>query len=141
MTAAPRRADVEAWVAAYERAWRSAGTERLGELFADDATYRMSPYDEPATGLAEIAALWERERRGPDESFEMRHEVVALDGETAVIRIEVEYGEPRSLQYRDLWVVRFAGGRCREFEEWPFWPGQPIDPEGESRRPPGGSGS
>jgi hypothetical protein len=58
------RASVDAWVAAYERAWRTAGTELLGELFSEDATYRMSPYKEPARGLAAIGALWERERVG-----------------------------------------------------------------------------
>jgi ketosteroid isomerase-like protein len=127
-----RRSDVEAWVAAYERAWRTAGTEPLRELFAEDATYRMSPYAEPARGLAAIAALWERERQGPDENFEMSHEVVAVEGDTAVVRLEVRYGEPRPAQYRDLWVVRLAAdGLCREFEEWPFWPGQRIAPEKE----------
>jgi hypothetical protein len=86
----------------------------------------MSPYEAPAIGLEQIAALWEREREGPDEEFEMGHEVVAVERDTAVIRLEVQYGPPERLQYRDLWIVRFAGdGRCREFEEWPFWPGQP----------------
>jgi hypothetical protein len=116
------------WVAAYERVWRSEGTAGLAGLFAEDATYRMSPYAEPASGLAEIAALWERERTGPDEAFQMLHEVVAVDGETAVVRVEVRYGT--GAEYRDLWVVRLAAdGRCREFEEWPFWPGQPIADE------------
>jgi ketosteroid isomerase-like protein len=121
------RERIEAWVDAYERAWRMAGTKPLGDLFAEDATYRMSPYEEPATGLEEIAMLWEREREGPDETFEMNHEVVAVDGDTAAVRVEVKYGGPDRLQYRDLWIVRFAAdGRCREFEEWPFWPGQEI---------------
>ncbi|HYP56535.1 MAG TPA: nuclear transport factor 2 family protein [Solirubrobacterales bacterium] len=128
------RAEVDAWVAAYERAWRTAGAAALRDLFDVDATYRMSPYAEPARGLEEIAALWERERQGPDEPFEMRHEIVAVDGDTAVVRVEVSYGEPRPGEYRDLWVVRLApDGRCREFEEWPFWPGQPIDPNEEGR--------
>ena len=128
------RAEVEAWVAAYERAWRTAGTAPLRELFSEGATYRMSPYAEPAVGLAEIATLWERERQGPDEAFEMRHEVVAVEGDVAVVRIEVAYGEPRGAEYRDLWILRLdAEGRCREFEEWPFWPGQSIDPSGEGR--------
>jgi ketosteroid isomerase-like protein len=125
---------VDAWVAAYERAWRAAGTEPLRDLFTADATYRMSPYAEAATGLDEIEALWEREREGPEESFEMRSEVVALDGDTAVVRVEVRYGPPRHSEYRDLWIVRLGpDGRCREFEEWPFWPGQPIDPDEEER--------
>jgi ketosteroid isomerase-like protein len=121
------RAAASAWVARYEQAWRTAGTERLSDLFTEGATYRMSPYEEPATGLAAIAELWERERQGPDEEFEMRHEVVAVEGDIAVIRVEVHYGGPDRLQYRDLWIVRIAtDGRCREFEEWPFWPGQEI---------------
>jgi ketosteroid isomerase-like protein len=124
---------IEAWVAGYERAWRMAGSESLRELFADDATYRMSPFEEPAVGLAEIAELWEREREGLDEEFEMEHEIVALDGDTAVLRVEVRYGRPEPLEYLDLWIARFdADGRCRSFEEWPFWPGQPISAKGRS---------
>lgn len=119
------RARFEGWIAAYERAWRTTGTGTLGDLFSEDASYRMSPYAEPARGLAAIGELWEREREGPDEEFEMRSEVIAVDGETCVARIEVAYGNDK--RYRDLWIVRFDGdGRCREFEEWPFWPGQPF---------------
>jgi SnoaL-like domain len=121
------RSDVETWVAAYERAWRTAGTELLGGLFTEDATYRMSPYKGPAQGLDAIAKLWERERVGPGEQFSMRHAVIAVEQETAVARVEVAYGD--GSEYRDLWVLHFApDGRCREFEEWPFWPGQPISP-------------
>lgn len=118
---------VESWIVGYERAWRTAGTEPLQELFAKDATYQMAPYEEAATGLVEIGALWEREREGPDEEFTMAHEVVAVEGDTAVVRLEVQYGGIERLQYRDLWILRFAAdGRCRSFEEWPFWPGQQI---------------
>jgi len=121
------RESAGAWVVAYERAWRTAGTEGLRELFTDDASYRMSPYEEPAVGQAQIGELWERERQGHDEEFEITHEIVAAEADTAVIRVEVQYGPPQRNQYRDLWVVRFAAdGRCREFEEWPFWPGQQI---------------
>lgn len=125
---------VAAWVAAYERAWRTKGTELLRELFAGDATYSMGPYEEPARGLEEIGVLWERERQGPDEEFEMKHRIVAVEGDTAVVRVEVEYGPPQRLEYRDLWIVRFApDGRCCEFEEWPFWPGQRVVAQGASR--------
>jgi ketosteroid isomerase-like protein len=119
------RASFEAWIEAYERAWRTAGTEPLADLFSEDATYRMSPYEEPAQGLAAIGVLWERERAGPEEEFELRAEVVAVEAETAVARIEVRYAT--GAEYRDLWIVRFAAdGRCREFEEWPYWPGQRL---------------
>lgn len=123
------RASIEEWIEGYERAWRAAGTGSLRELFVEEATYRMSPYEEAARGIAAIAELWEREREGPDEPFEMRHAIVAAEGDTAVIRVSVQYGGPDRLQYRDLWVVRFAvDGRCLEFEEWPFWPERGVGP-------------
>lgn len=134
MSAGLDRKRIEAWVAAYERAWRTAGTEALRELFSEDATYRMSPYEEPAIGLGAIAGLWERERLGPDEAFEMEHWIVAAEGDVAVVQLEVRYGPPQQLEYRDLWIVRFGpDGRCREFEEWPFWPGQEIVAKGGDR--------
>jgi hypothetical protein len=119
------RADVEAWLAGYERAWRTAGTSSLGELFTRDATYQQSPYEEPLRGLSAIAAMWEQERDGPDEPFTMTCRVVAVDDRVAVVRVEVDYESGSPSEYQDLWVVRFASdGRCVAFEEWPFWPGQ-----------------
>jgi SnoaL-like protein len=121
------RASVEQWIGAYERAWRTAGTDSLAELFRKDASYRMSPYEDAARGLGAIGALWERERAGPGEEFEMGSELVAVEGDTAVARIEVAYAG--GAEYRDIWILRFAeDGRCREFEEWPYWPGQPLAP-------------
>jgi RimJ/RimL family protein N-acetyltransferase len=123
------KAQVTTWIAAYERAWRAPGTERLAELFTADASYSMGPYQEPAVGLPAIATLWEAERKGPDEVFRLTSEVVAVDGDAAVVRAEVRYGEPVRQEYRDLWVLFFAAdGRCRSFEEWPFWPDRPPTP-------------
>jgi uncharacterized protein (TIGR02246 family) len=117
------RGQLETWIATYERAWRTPGTETLAELFAPDASYSTGPYEEPHRGLEAIAAMWERERETPDENFEMRSEVVAVDGDTGVARVGVRYGAPRAQEYRDLWIIRLGdGGRCVEFEEWPFSP-------------------
>jgi hypothetical protein len=119
------REQVSDWVAAYERAWRVSGTGALAGIFTQDATYRQGPYEEPITGLPAIAAMWEAERDGPDEVFRMTSDVIAADGDTAVVRVEVGYGDPVDQEYRDLWVLRFADdARCDWFEEWPFWPGQ-----------------
>jgi PPOX class probable F420-dependent enzyme len=117
--------DARAWMARYERAWRAPGTDRLTELFTDDATYRLAPFESPIVGLDAIVAMWEAERRGPDERFAMQADVVAVDDQLAVARVAVRYEDPAA-EYRDLWLIRFAAdGRCESFEEWPFWPGQP----------------
>lgn len=113
------------WIDRYERAWRAPGTAALDALFTGDAVYRAAPFDEPLEGRDAIAAFWEAEREGPDETFALTAELVAVDGDTGVARIEVVYGDPPSRHYRDLWIATLApDGRCRAFEEWPFWPGK-----------------
>src|SRR5262245_61806024 len=107
------RAAVDAWIAAYERLWRTAGTDALTELFAEDATYSTAPYAQPHVGIDALRKLWDKEREGPDEVFTMSHEVVAVDGDTAVARLEVRYGDPVKQEWRDLWIMHFgADGRC-----------------------------
>ncbi|HEU4512892.1 MAG TPA: nuclear transport factor 2 family protein [Nocardioidaceae bacterium] len=117
---------VEQWVADYERLWRTPGTARLGELFLPDATYLPSPWAHPIGGLDAIERFWEAERDGAAEAFTMSSDVVAVDGDTAVVRVCVAYDGGRPRRWRDLWVLRFAAdGRCSSFEEWPFAPDQP----------------
>ena len=116
------RDELIAWVESYERAWRLPGTDALADLFAEDATYSTAPYERPHRGLEAIARMWEAERP-PNEQFEIASEIVAVEGDTGVVRVQVEYERPRRRQYRDLWVVRLdPDGHCVQFEEWPFWP-------------------
>ncbi len=119
------RTAAQGWVDRYERLWRTPETGRLGELFLPYATYRPSPWHEPLDGLEEIARFWEAERRGADEEFTMSSEVVAVEGDTAVVRVFVEYAAPDAGRWRNLWVLTLApDGRCSAFEEWPFAPDQ-----------------
>ena len=120
------------WLEGYERAWRAPGTDALAELFTEDATYSTDPYESPHRGLTAIGEMWEAERSGPHEEFEMSSEVVAVEGGIGVVRVEVQYRAPedmgrrghrQQLEYRDLWIVRLdEAGLCSHFEEWPFWP-------------------
>jgi ketosteroid isomerase-like protein len=114
---------VSRWLADYEAAWRAPGTAGLAQIFAADAIYRQSPYEEPVAGLAAIREMWDQERDGPGEVFTLATGILAVDGDTAVVRAEVRYGDPVRQEYRDLWVLRLRDdGRCSWFEEWPYWP-------------------
>jgi SnoaL-like protein len=117
------RAQLTEWLERYERAWRTPGTEVLTDLFTEEATYSTAPYENPHHGLDAIGGMWESERLGPDEEFEMSSEIIAVEGDTGVARIEVHYHAPKDREYRDLWIVRLNdAGLCFDFEEWPFWP-------------------
>lgn len=122
------RATFGAWLADYERLWRTAGTAGLADLFAEQVSYRPSPWREPVTGLAAVADFWERGRDGPGEDFVLSSDIVAVDGSVGVVRVDVRYADGTS--WRDLWIVEVdATGRCIRFEEWPFAPSQPDGQE------------
>lgn len=128
---------VRRWVDAYERAWRTAGTDSLTGIFAADASYLHSPYAEPVVGLPRIQAMWEEDRDGPGEVFTMSAEIVAVEGDSAVMRALVRYGDPVRQEYTNLWVLRFdALNRCTWFEEWPYWPGRHWSAREEAPEPP-----
>ena len=117
------RARFQEWIDAYERAWRAPGTSLLSTLFAPDASYLNAPFQEPVRGLAAIAEMWEAERDSHEEEFELESELIAVEGDTGVARVDVRYKEPRRQVYRDLWVIKLDDeARCTSFEEWPFWP-------------------
>jgi len=121
------RARLTDWIAGYERAWRAPGTDALAGLFTEEASYSTAPYESPHRGLDAIREMWEAERLGPDEEFEMTSEVLAVEGDTGVVRVEVQYKAPKNKEYRDLWIVRLdESGLCFHYEEWPFWPADQI---------------
>jgi SnoaL-like domain len=119
------RSEVVQWVSAYEQAWRTPGTNSLRRLFTPDVSYLPSPWARPIRGFDELAPFWEAGRDGPDEPFSMSSEIIAVDGDTAVVRVAVDYAATGE-RWRDLWLLRLADdGRCTAFEEWPFAPDQP----------------
>jgi ketosteroid isomerase-like protein len=114
--------EVMRWVAEYERAWRDRDLAAVERLFTEDAHYRPSPYEESEVGHEAIKAFWL-----DDEGTEFTVDAapVAVEGQHAVVRVEVHYGTPVSQEYRDLWVLRFADdGRVEDYEEWAYWPGK-----------------
>jgi hypothetical protein len=118
------RNQVMRWVDGYVDAWRREDAEEVERLFTADARYRTSPYEEVKIGHEAIKAFWLDDA---GEVFTAVAEPIAVEGQRAVVRIEVRYGEPVQQEYRDLWLLQFAdGGRVRDFEEWAYWPGKPY---------------
>lgn len=116
------RDQVMAWVDGYIAAWRAEDPEAVEGLFTPDAAYRASPYAESMIGHDAIKGFWVDD---DGEVFTATAEPVAVDGSSAVVRVEVRYGDPVHQEYRDLWVLHFADdARVSDFEEWAYWPGK-----------------
>lgn len=112
---------IDGWMDLYEEIWRTESTDRLKEIFTEDATYKPGPYEPTIEGLDDLAVFW-KDRIDPGEQFAMEHEIVALEGDVAVVRVHVDYSKPKE-EWKDLWIVQLDDdGRCFSFEEWPFKP-------------------
>ena len=126
--------DVRAWVSEYERGWREYDLSAVERLFTADGRYASSPVEDALVGHEAIAGIWLEE---PGTEFTMTAEPVAVEGNRAVVRVDVQYTAPRSRRYRELWVLRFAGdGRVEEFEEWTYR----VDEESAGADDEGGQG-
>lgn len=115
------KSDVSDWLDRYVEAWQSYERDRIVALFADNATHRYRPYEEPVVGAEAIADDWLSDRDDPG-TYDAVYEPVAVDGDTAVATGYSTYTNPdgsvRTI-YDNCFVLRFdPDGRCREFTEW-----------------------
>jgi SnoaL-like domain len=77
---------VTIWVAGYKRAWRDGDRDgdggAIASLFTDDARCLTSPYAQPHVGHEAIRGRWL-----DDEVFTVEAQPVAVEGDTAVVRL------------------------------------------------------
>jgi Nuclear transport factor 2 (NTF2) domain. len=114
-------ADFEQWLERYRAAWATDDPQQIGALFTEDATYAPRPFGEPWTGRDSIVAQW-IELGDSKNAWQFESEIVAVDGDTGVVRCLTTYpahdSEPEEV-YSNIWVVRLApDGRARSFAEW-----------------------
>lgn len=116
MTQNVDRATVVEWVEGYRRAWDSNEPDDIRALFTENAEYSTEPWAPPWRGHKGIVDAWLEARDEPgDTTFEW--ELVAVDGDTAVIRALTDYVFEST--YYNVWLIRFGnGGRADSFTEW-----------------------
>ncbi len=107
---------VTRWMKAYRVAWESNAEADIRSLFTPDAVYLTEPYAQPWQGQDEIVAGWLDAADEPGTT-EFDWSLVAIDGDTAVIRAVTPYRGRAT--YHNIWVMRFAeDGRASAFTEW-----------------------
>ncbi|MGI8572115.1 MAG: YybH family protein [Solirubrobacteraceae bacterium] len=124
------KAEVDRWLEAYVRAWKTYDRDQIAALFAQQVSYRYHPYDEPIVGRDEVIDSWlgEGEHAGASSrddpgTYEANYRTAAVDGDVAVATGTTTYSsEPAtgaSTVFDNCFVMRFdSAGRCIEFTEW-----------------------
>jgi len=122
------RDDVQRWLDRYVEAWQTYDGATIGELFADAAEYRYTPWGKPTVGREAIVDDWLHPTppAGRDEpgTWKAHYEPYAVDGDRAVAIGETWYYADASRaqetrHYWNLWTLAFdADGRCVDFVEY-----------------------
>lgn len=112
----------ERWLDAYGRAWEGRDPDAGALLFAEDATYQETPFDEPMRGRAAIRAYWENVPRGQSE-IKFSREVLAItrqgEGIARWITSFVRVPSGVRVELDGILLARFdEAGLCVEFREW-----------------------
>jgi hypothetical protein len=115
----------EQWLSAYDRASEENNPQASAELFAEDASYYESPFDEPLVGREAIYRYWHAgAQRLADKRFS--HTILALWGNVGVARWQsrcVIKATGAVLLLDAIFVVEFDGkARCANLREW--WHGR-----------------
>lgn len=112
---------VAEWLNAYVDAWKTYDPQAIGNLFAEDATYAYSPFEEnPIRGRDAIVAAWLDNRDEPG-TFDAHYKPIAVDGNVAVANGRSRYFEADGTEkvFDNIFVLRFNNeGQCVEFCDW-----------------------
>jgi hypothetical protein len=118
------------WLDALGRAWEATDGRDFVQLFAEDATYQVTPFEEPMRGRPAILEYF-AEATQTQQRIRFEHEVLGVAENRGIAHWRVSFDlvpSRRRLELDGIFVVYFgAAGRCTVFREW--WHERESEPE------------
>jgi ketosteroid isomerase-like protein len=110
-----------AWLDAYGAAWESRDADKAATLFSPDATYQVTPYEEPHRGRDGVRQYWADVTEN-QRNVEFAHEPLSINGNTGIAhwsaRFDIAPDGPQ-LELNGVFVLEFdQDGKCRQLREW-----------------------
>ena len=116
-----KREALELWLTEYGKAWIDRDAKRAASLYAEDATYQVTPFDEPFRGQAAIYEYWHGVT-STEESVKFEHEILAVTPDYGIARWRASFVRvpPGLLTKLDgiLLLELDSDGRCQSLREW-----------------------
>ena len=109
------------WLEMYGKASKENDPQASADLFAADARYYETPFDEPMVGRDAIYRYW-NEGAQTLKDKESTHEILAVNDHLGIARWQTKFtsissGERLALDC--VFLVEFDDdGKCRVFREW-----------------------
>lgn len=121
------------WLEAYSRASTQDDPQASAELFARNAEYYETPFDEPMIGRDAIRKYWEIGARSLKDK-EANYEVLSVKDNFGIARWQSKFTDVNSakrLALDCIFLVEFDDNdQCKVFREW--WHLQNLDAKSKS---------
>jgi hypothetical protein len=115
------RKSFKRWLDSYGRAWMGRDPEAAAALYTEDASYRVTPFDEPLRGRVAIYEYWKGVAK-TEENIEFDFEIVAVTAELGVATWRASFVRvPPRLQTKldGIFLIALdSDGRCQSLREW-----------------------
>ena len=109
------------WLASYGRAWMARDPEAAAALYNEDATYQVTPFDEPLRGRGAIHEYWVGVAK-TEERIQFDYEILAVTEEAGIARWRASFVRvPPGLDTKldGIFLISLdSAGRCKSLREW-----------------------
>lgn len=110
------------WLDEYGEAWMAGSPDRVVALFAWDARYHVTPFDEALIGHDAIRQYWEAGPRDAHDDVRFSHDVIAVTDDIGVARWHAtlrHVPSSRKLELDGVFLAQFGeDDRCIVLREW-----------------------
>lgn len=111
----------ERWLERYKTAWETRDPDAVQLIFAEDATYRVTPFREPEMYRDGIRDYWVRATT-EQRNVRFGYEMLATEGDTGISRWHVTFDLPAEntqVEIDGIFVFMLnAKDLCTQFQEW-----------------------
>ena len=114
-------AELSAWLDAYGDAWESRDADKAANLFAEDSTYQVTPYEDAHTGQDGVRQYWAGVTAG-QRNVVFEYQALSVTGSTGIAHWSASFAvgpDDVHLELDGIFVLKFdANGKCTELREW-----------------------
>ena len=115
------RDSFKSWLDSYGQAWMGRDPQAAAALYTDDATYEVTPFNEPIRGRAAIYEYWDGVAK-TEERIQFGYEVLAVTTEHGIARWWASFViVPPGLETKldGIFLISLdSDGRCQSLREW-----------------------
>ena len=114
--------DFENWLRKYGDAWEKGDPAATETLFTNDARYYENPFDDPITGLDEIAKYWKDNALLDQKEINFSYEALAVHNNVGVAHWRANFirlSSGKRVTLDGIFKIVFSNdGKCQIFREW-----------------------